>query len=479
MNAAKRVGSARFIRKKDKTGENFMKKRKSAKRLAAAVLSGVLLAGTASTPFSMSSVQAEEDTLTTVYSFDFEDGIDGWYYGDGWEYQYNGTVPVVESDTEDGRLKVTVDFSKDADKDWSNIAACWWNDAGVDLTGVTQISMDVWYETDKLTEGELKMAVYSNCGLDANAGLTDAQEEEGTGLTKARAVITCPAVTSNAVQDFAVKIVGCYTGYSGAIWIDNIEFLADGSEPADTSVDSTLAANEGNPVSSNGSTLTVTKQDGTSESAEYADAVSLADPEATDETVSLYQYLQAMGKTDSVIYGHQNDTWHKAGNSELSNSDTYDVTGDYAGIVGMDTLSLTGNEYSVERYNSEMAGTAGFEAVDTQGQSTLEANIEAAAKLANYNIANGSFITLSSHTPNFAGVVENPDYDPQTDPVYAKYDFSVYTPNTLTGDVMNQLLPGGKYNEIYNAYLDISCFLYTYDAADEEDSVPLRAFVIH
>lgn len=82
-----------------------MKKRKSAKRLAAAVLSGVLLAGTASTPFSMSSVQAEEDTLTTVYSFDFEDGIDGWYYGDGWEYQYNGTVPVVESDTEDGRLR--------------------------------------------------------------------------------------------------------------------------------------------------------------------------------------------------------------------------------------------------------------------------------------------------------------------------------------------------------------------------------------
>ena len=25
-----------------------------------------------------------------------------------------------------------------------------------------------------------------------------------------------------------------------------------------------------------------------------------------------------MGKTDSVIYGHQNDTWHKAGSEELS-----------------------------------------------------------------------------------------------------------------------------------------------------------------
>ena len=121
----------------------------------------------------------------------------------------------------------------------------------------------------------------------------------------------------------------------------------------------------------------------------------------------------------------------------------------------MDTLSVTGNEYSAEKYNSEMAGKPGFEAVDTQGQSIEEANVEAAAKLANYNIANGSVITLSSHTPNFSLVKENPNYDPQTDPSYAKYDFSVYTPNTLTGDTMNQILPGGKYNEIFNAYLDM------------------------
>lgn len=433
-----------------------MKRKKCIRRLAAAVLSGILMSGTVGTGLPMTYVHAEEDALKTVYSFGFDDGIDGWYCGDsGWYWQYSGEKPTVEADTENGRMKVAVDFSKDADKDWSNIAVCWWNDAGVDLSGVTQISMDVWYETDKLTEGELKIAAYSNCGLDANTVLTDVREEAGTGLTKAKAVITCPAITSGAVQDFAVKIVGSYTGYSGAVWIDNIAFSADGSEPADTSVDSTLAANEGNPVSSNGSTLTVTKQDGTSETQEYAASVSIADPEATAETVALYQYLQVMGKTDSVVYGHQNDTWHKAGSPELSDSDTYDVTGDYAGIVGMDTLSLTGNEYSVERYNSEMTGTAGYEAVDTADQSMAEANVEAAAKLANYNIANGSFITLSSHTPNFSIVTENPDYDPQTDPTYNKYVFAGYSPNTLTGDVMNQLLPGGKYNEIYNAYLDI------------------------
>lgn len=116
----------------------------------------------------------------------------------------------------------------------------------------------------------------------------------------------------------------------------------------------------GNPVSSNGSALTVVKKDGTSESEEYASSVSITDPSATGETVALYQYLQAMGKTDSIIYGHQNDTWHKAGSAELSNSDTYDVTGAYAGIVGMDTLSVTGNEYSAEKYNSGDGGKIGI-----------------------------------------------------------------------------------------------------------------------
>lgn len=436
-------------------------KRKIVTKLMAIVLAGVLLTGSVTPGFHMSRVQAAEDLFNTRYDFNFEDGIEGWYYGEGWEYQYNGAKPTLESDTENGRMKIAVDFSQDADKNWSNIAACWKSEEGIDLSGVTQISMDIWYETEKLTEGELKLAFYSNCGIDVNTSLIDVQEEEGTGLTKARAVFGFPAIGSDAVTDLAVKIVGCNTGYSGAVWIDNIQFEAkdsetgDESEQPDTSVDSTLAANSGNPVSSNGSALTVVKKDGTSESGEYASSVSITDPSATGETVALYQYLQAMGKTDSIIYGHQNDTWHKAGSAELSNSDTYDVTGAYAGIVGMDTLSVTGNEYSAEKYNSEMAGKPGFEAVDTQGQSIEEANVEAAAKLANYNIANGSVITLSSHTPNFSLVKENPNYDPQTDPSYAKYDFSVYTPNTLTGDTMNQILPGGKYNEIFNAYLDM------------------------
>ena len=153
--------------------------------MTAAAMAGILLAGTAAADLQIPYVQAEGDTHQTAYVFDFDSGIDGWSYGTGWEYQYNGEIPTVEADAENGRMKITVDFSRDADKGWSNIAVCWWNNAGLDLSGATQISMDVWYETEKLTEGELKIAAYSNCGLDVNTGLSDPAQEEGTGLTKA------------------------------------------------------------------------------------------------------------------------------------------------------------------------------------------------------------------------------------------------------------------------------------------------------
>ena len=403
---------------------------------------------------SLNKVETNTIEEQETGSFDFAENIDGWSYGgDGWKWQYNGADPTVE--WSDGRMKIAgADFSQDADKDWSNFAVSYRNDAGLNLKGSTRMTMDVWYETDKLTDGTLKMALYSKAGIDTNADIANAEADAESGLTKGTVTMEFDAVTADSVQDLGVKVVGCNTSYQGDIYIDNIRFTTM-VDTSDTSVDSTITANSGNAVASDGSSLTVTKQDGSTESADYASAVTLADPEATPETVALYQYLQAVGKTDSVIYGHQNDTWHKAGSSSLSDSDTYDVTGMYAGVVGIDTLSLTGNEYSASRYNSEMSGTAGYEAVDTEGQSTLAANVEAAAKLTNYNIANGSIITLSAHMPNFSIVTENESYDPETDPAYAKYDFSGYTPNTLTGDVMNQILPGGAYNEVYNAYLDM------------------------
>ena len=40
------------------------------------------------------------------------------------------------------------------------------------------------------------------------------------------------------------------------------------------------------------------------------------------------------------------------------------------------------------------------------------------------------------------------------DHTYDAYDFGGSTFNETTGDCMNEIMPGGKYNEIYTAYLD-------------------------
>ena len=53
--------------------------------------------------------------------------------------------------------------------------------------------------------------------------------------------------------------------------------------------------------------------------------------------------------------------------------------------------------------------------------------------------------------PNFSQVA----YTGDNTTSYTAYNFSGYTPNVLTGDVMNQILPGGTYNAAFRAYLDM------------------------
>ena len=63
------------------------------------------------------------------------------------------------------------------------------------------MTMDVWYETDKLTDGTLKMALYSNAGIDTNADITDLEADAETGLTKGTVTMEFDAITADAVQD--------------------------------------------------------------------------------------------------------------------------------------------------------------------------------------------------------------------------------------------------------------------------------------
>lgn len=431
--------------------------RKLFKRIGSIVLASCVTL-TSFTAFSYASVTAftknervaNAATLETVLkSWTFDSSEEGWYYGTGWEYKYQGAANSSVS-YEDGRLKVVADYSKDTGEGWSQMAACFYNDAGMNLTGANKVTLDFLYDTASMTTGSFTLKIYSNGGIDSSVPVDMSKSETVSGtIKKASVEITFDKITNAAVKDFAVCIVGNQTDYKGSLWMDNINIIATADSTADIYVNSTVGVATQKPVSvKNGKLVTYTSAD-KSENTKLSTKLTLVDKNATKEVKQIYSYLEAVGKSSSVIFGHQNDSHHKAGDASLSTSDVYDVTGSFSGVIGIDTLSLTGNEYNAKRYNNELGKKLGAPAIEE----TIVGNVEAAAILTNYNIEAGAIITLSAHMPNFSLVKESGAYDGEHS--YTKYDFSGYSPNTVTGDVMNQLLPGGKYNTVYNAYLDM------------------------
>lgn len=409
-------------------------------------------------------VASAEESENVFKEWNFDDGIGSWENA-GWDYQYSGEAASTSWDEASEALEVSVDFSNEADNSWSQIGIQEWGN--IDLVGVSKTTFDFYFKDEEMTSGGFtvkEVLQYESDGSYPSAveeyvdiDLDDASlVEEGdlAGYKKAKVIVNFEPVEED-ICNTVFCIVGKNTTYSGKIYLDNIKMLgketSSEDKKEDGSVDSTIEVKDGNPVAVSGMNF----KSGNGATSNLPSKVEMVDKAATAETKGVYAYLAAVGNTDSVIYGHQDDTWQKAGSSSLTESDTKDVTGSNAGVLGIDTLSLTGNEYSATRYNDELAEKAGLEKVDTANQSIQKANVMAAARMTNYNISNGAIVTLSSHMPNFSVVKENSNYNPEVDPTYAKYDFSGYTPNTLTGDVANEILPGGKYNEKYNAFLDM------------------------
>lgn len=391
---------------------------------------------------------AGEAESKVLQLWDFETGIDGWYYDGTWD---NDGENSIEWNEQYQALQMNVDYSKNAASTWSEIKASFWGD-DFKASGANRLTFDFIYDAAKLTKGMFKTKIFSNSGVntDVTINLENAQDYEGT-LKKVPVSFTFDQ--KDIINGITIGIIGYETDYQGAVYIDNVAISSEAAETEDIYVDAAEeVTGQSMQLSVQGNTLVT----GAGSSA-IAQNITLADADATDEVKQVYAYLQAVGQTDSVIFGQQNNTSHKAGNSDLSCSDTMDVVGSYAGVIGIDGLSLTGDEYSAERYINEMAELdSRYAAVTAKIQAaatTAEKNVIAAAALTNYNIRNGAIATLSIHTPNLSKV--NTQNAPEGAPSYASYDFSGYTPGDLSGDVMNNILPGGKYNAQFNAYLDM------------------------
>ncbi len=355
-----------------------------------------------------------------------------WYFAAGWEYNYSGASAVTQ---DNGMVKITVDFSNDADKGYSKMSFSCWSDEPVTFKNVTQVAFDLYFDAAGMTQGRLRMAVNSEALNvdDYDLDLDQAETVAGT-LKKLPVVMPCENAYG-AAQSITFSVIGLNTDYAGDLWLDGIRFIPAGEN--DVYVDAKVAPATRTALSGSTAALLVNK-----DRADYAGTVQLADPKADAATVALYQYLKAVGQSGAALYGHMEDTVLKAGSSALSPSDTLDLTGSLAAINGLDCGGLFGGFAS--KYNQRHPGQ--------WIPDTNEGNIKAAALLSNEAIDGGAIMTLSCHMPNFAFAAVK---DPNAPKTYDRYDYSIADSYNLSGDCMNQILPGGAFHPQFTAFLDL------------------------
>lgn len=369
--------------------------------------------------------------------WDFRDGEQGWVYDDSWK----GSAEVtgnVSHDAEKEMLKVDIDFTAEKDNGWCQSGISFSEESGIDYSEFNTLTFDLYYDAAAYTTGQITVkAVSDNVFQEQMEGISSAVTEDmGDGLKKASFTFHCDEAYASAEcpQKLMLLIVGNSTDYKGSLWFDDIRLSY--IEEEDIYVDASVAPDSAVRLSGNADTLTVN-----GEPVDYADSVRLADPDADEETAAVYQYLKAVGESGSTIYGHMEDTVLKAGTSSLSWSDTQDMTGSISGIVGLDCGNLF--DGFAAKYNSRYGGSL---------PETTEGNITAAAYFSNLAIEDGAIMTLSAHMPNFAFSEEKENTTGKT---YDQYDYLAADSYNLSGDCMNQILPGGAYHERFNAYLDM------------------------
>ena len=410
-----------------------MKKKKMVKYAPILLTSGMLLTNTA-IPFAngVRVVYAVETNNEKVW--DFSTGLEGWVYDDSWKGDANVTGSC-SYDAIGKRLQVDVDYSLEQSNGWCQTGISISPEGGINYSSYNTLSLDLYYDTDAFTTGQITVKVDSGSAFkDQMAGINSVESEVVEGNIK-KATFTFQIADKNAVSDkLLLLLVGNSTDYKGSLWIDNIR-LYQVDETKDY-IDVTQQVQTETSISETEDTLIVNV-----ESIAYPNEVSLVDANADETTVATYQYLKAVGQSKGTIYGHMEDTVLKAGNSQLSNSDTKDITGSISGIVGLDCGNLF--DGFADKYNKQYGGTI---------PSTIEGNIKAAALISNEAIKEGAIMTLSAHMPNFVFATEK---NTDSNKSYDKYDFLKADSYNLDGDCMNQILPGGKYHDQFNAYLDM------------------------
>ena len=394
------------------------------------------------------------------------------------DYAYDGantsSNPDFRSESGAELLALNLDYSGNSEAGWSEAKYDYTHPSAVSsMKGYDTFTADVYYKPSDRTKGSFQMKIYNaDMGLNAYEALPEGTEVTGVSGLEGyyRSSVTISFTQSAAAfSGLSFGMVGSGTDYTGTVYLANAQFSQEKKD--DIYVDATVRARTdkaGITVSADGKSITT----GTGEKVSIDTQNALADADATEGTRKLYAYLKAVGASDSVIFGHQNDTHHKAGAATdgFTESDTKDLTGSISGVVGIDALSLTGNE-----------------AVDSGAtwDASLSDRVAAVEKITRKAADQGAVITLSAHMPNFdvidkrvkayeaggktASTSDTLGYTEDADG-NRTYNFSGYTPNVLTGDVVSRIMPGQDLNYLYTAYLDM---IAAYADAAENDGITI------
>ena len=203
---------------------------------------------------------------------------------------------------------------------------------------------------------------------------------------------------------------------------------------SETSTLSEVATSQGTPtVTASSSENTATGQ--TSETR----LLAMTDDQASQETKELYAYLKDLNKKKDILFGQQHaldegvtltSEGSRAGSTD---SDVKNAVGDYPAVFGWDTLSLDGYE------------KPGVSGDPKQSIANLTHSMKTAHQL-------GGIITMSTHPHNF---VTGGDF------------------NDTSGNVVQEILPGGSKNNQFNQWLDRIAELAHNLKTDEGKTIPV------
>ena len=343
----------------------------------------------------------------------YEEGADsaatGWANVDGWKYD-NVLTPVVATAGGSKALKLDLDYTKNSTETWSEAKVNKKFENGFDVSAYNQLTYDIIYPaTFENFQAKVfaKNSASDTAVIDKSTSVSGTKQEDGS----MKATVTIKFTPdSNKIDDLTIGTVGNSTDFKGDVYIDNITLSQE--DPTKDFVEITQTPDQ---------------------SGDQADIsampakVNLVDEKATASTLALRSYLEGLSEVNQTIFGHHNDT-HKAVRKGVE-SDVEDITGSISGLVGIDTLSLTGVE---------------------MGEKTMKENVAKAASIDIAAAKKGAIISLSAHIPNMsnAKIKKGGDYG------YDFIDCDFAETKDLSGNCAEGIL-NGTYTDRYNAYLDV------------------------